>query len=121
MVIADSDVFIDYMAGVQAVADELELHRRARSLAVSAVTVHQLLSARDKRSRRSAENALAGIRVIAFDAKAARIAATLELDLRHRPIGTADLYIAATCLAVDAALFTRNRREFERVRGLRLT
>ncbi len=120
MVIADSDVFIDYMAGVQAVADRLEDHRRAKALAVSAITVHQLLSARDRRSRSKAEDALAGVRVLPFDEKAARIAATLELDLRHEPIGTADLYIAATCLACEAALLTRNRREFERVRGLRL-
>ncbi len=120
MVIADSDVFIDYMTGVKATADRLELLRRSKALSVSAVTVHQLLGARDRRSRAKAADALAGVRVLAFDEKAARIAATLELDLRHQPIGTADLYIAATCLACDAELFTRNRREFERVRGLRL-
>ena len=43
-----------------------------------------------------------------------------ELDRRGETIATMDLLIAASALAEGAALVTRNRRHFERVRGLEI-
>jgi len=43
-----------------------------------------------------------------------------ELTATGKPIGPNDLLIAATALAHDAILITRNRDEFGRVPGLRL-
>lgn len=43
-----------------------------------------------------------------------------ELRRRGQTISTMDLLIAATALGVDAALVTRNTRDFERVPGLRV-
>lgn len=59
--------------------------------------------------------------VLPFDDHAAALAgaARLELAAAGRGIGRADLYVAGICLAADAPLLTRNRRELERVRGLR--
>jgi predicted nucleic acid-binding protein len=56
---------------------------------------------------------LAG-RVLPFDAEAARAYAAVTLARRHqgRPIGVADAQIAAVCLVHDAALATRNVRDF---------
>ena len=44
----------------------------------------------------------------------------VELDAQGRPIGERDLQIAATAKANGHAVATLNRREFERVAGLRL-
>ena len=56
--------------------------------------------------------------VLPFDAAAGDIFRTL-LAQRVR-IGTQDLQIAAIALANDAILVTSNRRDFERVPGLRI-
>jgi predicted nucleic acid-binding protein len=62
------------------------------------------------------------LQVLPFDARAAELAgaAYRELAGEGAVIGKADLYVAGICLAVGAPLLTRNRREFQRVRGLRL-
>lgn len=43
-----------------------------------------------------------------------------ELKRQGRPIGSNDLFIAATALAYDLTLVTHNTREFGRVPGLKL-
>src|SRR5262245_26469662 len=55
-----------------------------------------------------------------FDDDAAEIYGLVRAQLRRagRPIGGNDLIIAATALAADATLVTRNQDEFRRVPGL---
>lgn len=57
-----------------------------------------------------------------FDDGCAEEAGVIRLDLERsgRPIGPNDLLIAATARANDLILVTHNRREFERIRGLRI-
>ena len=57
-----------------------------------------------------------------FDDRAAEVAGRVraELTSRGEPIGPYDLLIAATALANDLALVTRNVGEFGRVNGLRI-
>lgn len=43
-----------------------------------------------------------------------------DLERRGQPVGAHDLWIAATALAHGFAVATRNRRDFVRVRGLRV-
>jgi predicted nucleic acid-binding protein len=43
-----------------------------------------------------------------------------ELDQRGIPLPDFDLLIAATAIATDRALITRNRRHFDRIPGLRI-
>lgn len=58
------------------------------------------------------------ISIVGFDEQATAIVD----DLRQRKIriGTLDLRIAATALAAEATLVTRNRRDFKKVPGLTL-
>ncbi len=57
-----------------------------------------------------------------FDDDAAEIYGLVRAQLRRagRPIGGNDLIIAATALAADATLVTRDQEEFRRVPGLRI-
>ena len=57
-----------------------------------------------------------------FDDRAAEYYGVVRAQLTEsgRPIGPNDLMIAATALASDATLATRNEREFRRVAGLRV-
>lgn len=126
MIVADSDVLIDWLklkakGSVAAVDDALE----REELATTAITAYQLWGgARSERARRDVRSLLElMIAILPFDDRAAERAgaAYRELSGAGLVIGRADLYIAGICLAADAPLLTRNRREFERVRGLRLT
>ena len=60
--------------------------------------------------------------VVPFDQAAAKCSAEIRAHLEQRgtPIGPNDLLIAATALANDLTLVTRNHREFSRVVGLRI-
>jgi tRNA(fMet)-specific endonuclease VapC len=56
--------------------------------------------------------------VVAFDLPAVELFRTLRST--YRRVGRNDLRIAAICLLHDALLVTRNVRDFEAIRGLRV-
>jgi tRNA(fMet)-specific endonuclease VapC len=65
---------------------------------------------------------LQAFRVLPFGEAEARTAARIRLELEKagKPIGPHDVLIAATALERGATLVTHNRKEFGRVKGLRL-
>jgi tRNA(fMet)-specific endonuclease VapC len=100
------------------------------SVAIAAITAAELLFGVERagsaatRTRRGAfvEGLLAVVPTIPFGLLEARRHAQLwaELARTGKMIGPHDLAIAATALAHDFAVATRNRREFARVPGLTL-
>ena len=76
------------------------------------------------RTRRLAfvEALLGGMEILDINLAAARIHAELwsELSASGQMIGPHDLWLAASALANDCVLVTRNVREFKRVPGLRI-
>lgn len=58
------------------------------------------------------------IRILDFDVVAAEIFE--KLRRQHSGVGTMDLRIAATAIAVDGTLITRNTRDFEQIAALSL-
>jgi len=125
VIVADSDVLIDWMklkakGSVPGVDDALE----REELATTAITAYQLWGgARSDAAREDVRDLLAlMVAILPFDDRAAELAGAAYRDLAGagRVIGRPNLYIAGICLAADAPLLTRNRRELERVRGLRL-
>ena len=96
-------------------------------LVVSAITLAELRygiakSRKREANRRSLQEALEAVNVVAFDARAAerygRIRA--ELEAAGRPIGPLDTLIAAHALSLDLTLVSSNEREFARVARLRV-
>ena len=79
---------------------------------------------RQVRNRRMAfvERVLDGMAMLDIDLATARIHAKLWSDMAGsgQMIGAHDLWIAATALANDCVLATRNIREFKRVPGLQV-
>lgn len=101
--------------------------RAARSdLAVSAISVAEMEYGIEKkksaRLRRSMDDFMTGMRILMFDAAAARAYGRLLawLQARGRPIGELDTLIAAHAIATGRTLVSNNTREFSRVPGLRL-
>ena len=94
---------------------------------ISSITLAELEfgvynSARPEQNQLALVTFLARIKVVPFDADAAREYGIIRADLTRKGtlIGANDLLIAAHAMALDVTLVTNNTREFERVDGLKL-
>jgi tRNA(fMet)-specific endonuclease VapC len=123
LIIADTDVLIDYLAGTQPVADQVMAYAESDSLQTSAITCFELLSgARDGKRGDRVRRLVAAIQVLPLDREAATRAAAVRQRLARSgvSIGMADSLIAGIALVNSLPLLTRNRKHFENVEGLRL-
>lgn len=123
MILADTDVLIDYLAGIQPVAARILRYVDADQLKTSAVTSFELLSGAPEGPRGDAvRDLVAGLDILPLDRPAASRAAAVrrQLQAAGQPIGMGDSLIAGIALEHAALLFTRNRKHFERVAGLTL-
>jgi tRNA(fMet)-specific endonuclease VapC len=96
------------------------------SLSISSVVLYELLygaakSARPVENRKEVESFAERLRVLEFDADAVVHAGEIraDLELRGNVIGAYDLLIAGHARSRGLIIVTNNKREFERVDGLR--
>lgn len=121
LIVADSDVLIDYLNDVKPSADRVEAELRRRNLATTAVSRFEVVSGvRDEKQRRRVDALLESTVTLSLDGAAADRAAGVRkaLEKAGRKIGMADSLIAGTVLRHGGTLLTRNRREFDRIPGL---
>jgi len=112
------------------VVESLVAGREDEPFGISVVTVAELLhgveraDTESRKIRRQAfvEKVIEMIPVYPFDMGAARIYARIWASLIQRgfTVGAHDLIIAATAISLDYTVITANRRDFEKVEGLRL-
>ncbi len=123
MIVADTNVLIDYLEGRSPGAEAVSLALRQDQLQTTTLSCFELLVG--VRSNRQLEKVLAlldSIPILLLDFDAARKAAELHRQLERSgiTIGMGDSLIAGIVLARGGTLLTRNRRHFERVPGLPL-
>jgi tRNA(fMet)-specific endonuclease VapC len=122
VIVADTDVLIDFLAGKGA-ARRVALELEAGALATTAVSRFELQAGtRSERQRTLVASLLEALPTLPLDARAADRAAEVRvrLDAQGRTIGMADSLIAGIVLAHGGLLLTRNLGHFERVEGLAL-
>jgi tRNA(fMet)-specific endonuclease VapC len=124
--VLDTNTVLDYFRGKGGVAARL-LALPPREIALPAIVAYEvwvgvLGSQNAKRRQAQYEQFLATVEVLSFDAAVGRRAAELRqaLERRGEGIGPMETVIAATALAHNATLVTRNVREFGRVPGLQV-
>lgn len=124
-VLVDTDLLIDLERGAQ----DSPVTRLAEDIAISVVTMSELLQgvyraegAQRARRRAFVEGLFQVMGTIPITEPVARVRAELWADLSARGLrlGSNDLWIAATAVAHDFGIATRNVAEFQRVPGLRL-
>jgi tRNA(fMet)-specific endonuclease VapC len=124
MMIADSDVLIDFLRGRSPWAGRIKLEIKTGHLATTAINSFELLSgAKDAAERDKVVQLLAALTVLGVTPAASERAAAIrrELEGAGQGIGMADYLIAGVCLAHDGVLLTRNIDYFGRVSGLAIT
>lgn len=123
MIVADTDVLIDYLAGTQPVAEQVRIYAESDTLQTSAITCFELLSgARGNKRGDQVRRLVTAIPVLPLDREAAAVAAVVRQRLARNgaSIGMADSLIAGIAMAHNLPLLTRNRKHFEHIEGLRL-
>ena len=123
MIVADTDVLIDFLADRGPAADRVALELESHSFGTTVVTRFELLAGvRDRTAEGLVRRLLDAMPVIRLDREAADCAAEVRrrMERRGEGIGMADSLVAGIVLTRDALLLTRNRRLFERVDGLKL-
>jgi predicted nucleic acid-binding protein len=105
----DTDVFVDHLRGVR------ELDPRDHRVHYSVITRAELLAGT---TASDSINILLGpFREVPVDRRIAERAGRIR---RETAVRLPDALIAATAVEGGLGLVTRNRRDFERIRGLRL-
>jgi predicted nucleic acid-binding protein len=125
----DTSILIAYERGQIDIAARVA-GREGEDAFLSVISASELLHGVQRasdpaiRTRRSAfvEAVLSRFPVLEIDLEVARSHAVLWSHLQQQGelIGVNDSWIAATCIARDLTLVTANRREFDRVSGLRV-
>ena len=121
MIVADTDVLIDFLSGSEPMASRIAVELEHADLHTTAVTRFELVAgARSPRQQVAVADLLAALPVLRLDTAAADRAAAvrLALEAKGQPIGMADCLIAGIVLENDGILLTRNKRHFKRVDGL---
>jgi tRNA(fMet)-specific endonuclease VapC len=124
VIIADSDVLIDFLRGHGDGARRVALELGSRSFATTAITSFELRSgAHTARQRKSVDTLLAAMTILPFGAEEAQLAADIrrELESQGQAIGMADYLIAAVCISNRGILLTRNLKHFERIKTLEVS
>jgi len=123
---------IDSSVLIAAERGQLDLHaalgdHRDETFAISAVTasellhgVHRIASSKRMATEVFVEGILERLPILSFDLRSARVHARLwaETVSGGNTVGERDLIIAATALAHDYAVVTRDRRSFPRIPSL---
>lgn len=123
MMIADTDVLIDYLEGDQPASKRIAGALDHGQLATTAITRFELLAgARTARQQTIVGQLLAALPCLPLEEQGADRAAEVRRALERQglSIGMGDSLIAGIVLAHRGVLLTRNRRHFERVPSLAL-
>lgn len=124
MIVADTDVLIDFLSGHEPGASVVASAITAEEeMATTVVSRFELLSGvRTAKQGRAVGRLLEALSTLALDSPAADRAARVRRDLEKAgsSIGMADSLIAGIVLEHGGRLLTRNQRHFERVEGLLL-
>ena len=120
MFLLDSTTIIELLDGTP-IGVKIQEQLQERSIATTALSVHEILRTVNEQSRIQALNFFEQIPIYAFTRKSAEKSAPLENHLKTTGtmINKIDILIAAICQELNATLITLDR-DFTRVQNLRV-
>lgn len=123
IIIADTDVVVDFFSGAEPVSTTISELIRGDNLALTSVTLFELYAGMVSKKRlKQIEDLISVIPVFPLDKKEAETAATIYNELKQTGnlIGNQDILIAGICITHDLPLITRNTAHFSRISRLKL-
>ena len=123
IVIADTDVVIDFFSGTEPASTAISDLIRRDKLALTSVTLFELYAGIiGKKRLAQIDDLVSVIPVFSLDKKEAETAAMIYNELKQTGnlIGNQDILIAGICIARDLPLITRNTAHFSRISRLKL-
>ncbi len=123
IVIADTDVIIDFFSGAEPAASTIEQLILQDRLALTSITVFELYAGIIGKKRiKQIDDLTSLLPVFSFEEKHAEISAEIynELKKKGNLIGNQDILIAGICITYDIPIITRNRAHFSRIPRLRI-
>jgi tRNA(fMet)-specific endonuclease VapC len=123
IIIADTDVVIDFFSGTEPVSATISELIRGDNLALTSVTLFELYAGIVRKKRlKQIKDLISVIPVFPLDKKEAETATTIYKQLKQTGnlIGNQDILIAGICITHDLPLITKNTRHFSRISGLKL-
>lgn len=123
MIVADTDVLIDFLKGKGEV-DRVYKALEKNILSTTTISSFELLSGLMPATKQESavKSLLDSIEIIPLNRESAARAAEINRDLRisGNAIGMADSLIAGICLVSKRSLLTRNKKHFSRIKELEL-
>jgi len=116
----DFDIALDFLRGDPATIEKLKYYADREDICITSLTLLHLHSAIKKPE--VIKNFAESVTVLAFDKKAAQIAAHINKELRDQKEEAKIVETAATaavCLANDAFLYARTPANYDGIKGLR--
>ena len=119
----DSDILIDFLNN-KTEAIKLLIRLEESEMAISVITFAEILEGLvdDRKKYLNVRKGLSKLSMLAVDANIAEKFAGVRAILRKKGelIENMDIFIAATAMSHDLVLVTNNKRDFERIKGLKL-
>lgn len=123
MIVADTDVLIDFLSGSGPGLDAVAQHLEQGDLWTTVISRFELLcGVKTGKQERLISQLLRALPPLPLDESSSDSAAAIMKGLRTSgiDIGMADCLIAGIVLDNDGTLLTRNIKHFERIEGLKL-
>lgn len=116
----DSDIIIDFLEGRKATIEKLKYYIEKEEIVTTSIAMFEVLSS--VRSIAPVLRFTEQLDILAFDRQSAELASKLYRDgiKEGIRIPTRAIINAATCIRHDAFLFTKNRNEYEGIKGLKV-
>lgn len=120
MILVDTDVLVAHLRGVEAARSWLRRTRATGPLAVSAVTVGELVAGIRAGDRQRVSALISALHVAPVTDAVARRAGDMAREYRrsHPDVGLSDCLVAATAETLGVRLATLDSRRFPMLTGL---
>lgn len=119
----DSDILIDFLND-KTEAIKLLIRFEESEMAISAITFAEVLEGLvgDRKKYLNVRKGLNRLSLLAVDAHIAEEFANVRAKLRKKGelIENMDIFIAATAMIHDLTLVTKNKKDFERIKDLKI-
>lgn len=121
-VVLDTDVIIDFTRGASNLIDSLsnQVNEHKLKLFVPSSVVSELIAGQETKGDKELERLeklISRFEFVLSDYQIAKSTGILLRDYKHLKLG--DAIVAATALTLNAKLATRNKKDFEDIKGLK--